>query len=183
MLSSGRNGDDADQMPALLYEYQSRGSAHLHSFLWHDNAPPDTFLETVGDDSPPNYSVLPWRSRIDHSTAGGHLNARCSTTCWWISQKSWWMQHDNRNRASLSFPATPSRIARMGDPAGSTGCLRSSSRTVTFMNIRRPWGVPPHPILRHVRVYAHASCCSCPHLRTWWENVGICSSNNTGATS
>ena len=76
MLSSGRNGDGADQMPALLYEYQSRGSAHLHSlyhnyeyqsrgsahlhsFIWHDNAPPDTFLETVGDDSPPNYSVLP----------------------------------------------------------------------------------------------------------------------------
>ena len=63
-MSSGRNGDDADQMPALLYEYQSRGSAHLHSlyceyqsrgsahlhsFVWHDNAPPDTFLDTAGE--------------------------------------------------------------------------------------------------------------------------------------
>ena len=29
-----RSFSGLSQMPALLYEYQSRGSAHLHSFVW-----------------------------------------------------------------------------------------------------------------------------------------------------
>ena len=31
------------------HEYQSRRSAHLHSLYWHNNAPPDTFLDTIGE--------------------------------------------------------------------------------------------------------------------------------------
>ena len=30
-------------------EYQSRGSVHVHSFWWHPNAPPDAFLDVLGD--------------------------------------------------------------------------------------------------------------------------------------
>ena len=42
---------DLEQVWAFgdYYEYQSRRSAHLHCLFWHDNAPPDTFLDTVGD--------------------------------------------------------------------------------------------------------------------------------------
>ena len=62
--------------------------------------------------------------KINQSTAAGHLNARRSTRWCGISQTSWWMQQTTRNRVSLSFAATPSRIApKLGGPAGSTGCL------------------------------------------------------------
>ena len=30
-------------------EYQSRGSVHVHSFWWHPNAPPDAFLDVLGN--------------------------------------------------------------------------------------------------------------------------------------
>ena len=64
-------------------------------------------------------------------------------------------------------PSVQASTCSTSGATATTPKMRSSSRRVNFMNIRRPWGVPPHPILRHVRVYAHASCCSCPHLRTW----------------
>ena len=42
---------DLEQVWAFgdYYEYQSRRSAHLHCLFWHDNAPPDTSLDTVGE--------------------------------------------------------------------------------------------------------------------------------------